>query len=365
MTTLAAVVDDFSAFIIAGRVKARPGTESETAARTPVQGIDDGVQAEQLGFRRIFLSERWNLKEAAVILSAIGARTSRLELGTGLVTPASRHPLHMAAFGATMHAVHGPRFVLGLGRGDDGVLAGSGLRAYSFTAFTDYVDILRRLWRGEVVSYDGPAGRYERIALGDLPDGPPPQVWFGCFGLPLAAKAAAKSFDGVLLVPNMTPQATREAVSRLREECERIGRDPATLRIAQCVITAPDLSDAETRELAHARAVTYLQAPGYGEALVRVNHWDESVIHRLREHRQLAGPGTIADARFHRSELTEPARLVPDEWMTETCALGAVADCVKSLQRFREAGADEVVSYGSTPGQNGALLQAWRNRGQR
>jgi probable F420-dependent oxidoreductase len=361
-TALAPVVEDLSAFIIAGRVKAKPSNESETAARTPAQGVQDGVDAEKLGFRRIFLSERWNMKEASVILSAVGARTSRIELGTGLVTPAARHPLHTAAFGATMHAVHGSRFVLGLGRGDDGVFKGTGLRAYSFQALTDYVDILRRLWRGETVNYDGPAGKLDGVALGDVPDGPPPKIWFGCFGLPLAAKAAAKAFDGVLLIPNMTPQATYESVQRIRQECEAIDRDPKSLHIAQCVITAPELSDLETRQLAHARAVTYLQVPGYGDALVKLNHWDPAAHRKLVEHRQFHNAHAIADAMFHRSELMEPARLVPDEWMTESCALGTVDTCVKQLQRFRDAGADEIVTYGSTPAQNAKMLRAWAAR---
>lgn len=360
--SLPAIVDDFSSFIIAGRVKNKPSADSETAARTAAQGVQDGVDAETIGCRRIFLSERWNMKEAAVILSAIGAKTQRIELGTGLISAASRHPLHAAAFGATMHAVHGPRFVLGLGRGDNGVLQGSGLRAFSFQAFTDYADIVRRLWRGETLSYDGPAGRYEKIALGDVPDGPPPKLWFGTFGLPLAAKAAAKAFDGVLLIPNMTPQATQESVQRIRSECEAIGRDPRSIHIAQCVITAPELSDLETRQLAHARAVTYLQAPGYGEALVRLNHWDPARLQQLQQHRQFKDAGHIADAMFHRSELMEPAKLVPDEWMNESCALGSVDQCVKQLQRFRDAGADEIVTYGSTPMQNAKLIKAWAAR---
>ena len=356
------VVEDFSSFIIAGRVKNQPSADSETAARTPAQGVQDGIDAEALGFHRIFLSERWNMKEAAVILSAIGARTSRVHLGTGLISAASRHPLHAAAFGATMHAIHGPRFVLGLGRGDNGVLKGTGLRAYGFDAFADYVDIIRRLWRGETVKYEGPAGVYEGLALGDMPEGPPPKIWFGSFGLPLGAKVAAKCFDGVLLIPNMTPQATSEAVQRIRTECETIGRDPRSIRIAQCVITAPELSDLETRQLAHARAVTYLQAPGYGEALVKLNHWDPAIHQQLLEHRQFKSTGPIADAMFHRSELMEPAKLVPDAWMNESCALGSVDECVKQLQRFRDAGADEIVTYGSTPMQNAKLIKAWAAR---
>jgi 5,10-methylenetetrahydromethanopterin reductase len=359
MTTDPTPIDDLSAFIIAGRVKAHPSPDSETAARTPSQGIEDAIEAERIGFRRVFVSERWNLKEAGVLLAAAGARTSRIDLATGVLTPASRHPLHAAAIGATMHAAFGPRFILGLGRGDDSVYAGTGLRGFGFDALVDYVEIIRRLWRGETVSYQGPAGSYGRLAMADRHDGPDPEIWFGTFGLPKGADAAARAFDGVLLVPNMTPEATHASVIRIREACERIGRDPASIRIAQCVITAPELDRIETRQVAHGRAVTYLQAPGYRDALIKVNGWDPTVVQRLADHELFRNTDVIADNRFHRAELLGPAELIPDEWMEDSCALGSVSDCVASLRRFRKAGADEIVTYGSTPRQNAGLALAW------
>src|SRR5580698_5294982 len=118
-TGLAPVTDDFSALIIAGAVGAdETKFERETEGRTPAQGIEDGVDAERLGFRRVFISERWDIKEADVILAAIGAKTTRLELATGIIVPTTRQVWMPAALGATMQACFGPRFVLGLGRGD-------------------------------------------------------------------------------------------------------------------------------------------------------------------------------------------------------------------------------------------------------
>jgi len=366
MSLQADVVEDLSAFLIAGRVTSVPPEDpsDETGARTPAQGIQDGVEAERLGFRRAFLSERWNLKEAAVVLGAVGARTERIGLATGLVSPARRNVLHMAAFGATMHACFGPRFVLGLGRGDHSYLREEGLRTAGFDGLVDYVDILRRLWRGEHVTYDGPAGHHSAIKLGDVYEGPAPQVWYGTFGLPKAAAAVARAFDGVLFPPVFTPEATAGSVARIRDACERIGRDPAEVRICQCVITAPDLSEEETRALAHARAVTYLQAPEFGESLLRANGWDRGPVDKLREHRQFQRSNEMADTAFHRVELMEPARLVPDEWMQETCAIGGVDDCVAKIRQFRDAGADEVATYGSTPSQNAGLIAAWRERAE-
>jgi alkanesulfonate monooxygenase SsuD/methylene tetrahydromethanopterin reductase-like flavin-dependent oxidoreductase (luciferase family) len=165
----------------------------------------------------------------------------------------------------------------------------------------------------------------------------------------------------VLLPPVFTPEATESIVARLHRECERIDRDPATLRICQSVITAPDLDEAETRALAHARAVTYLDAPGYGEMLVRLNGWDPAPLARLRDHELFHHmPTTVSDLSFHRTELLGPASLIPDEWMEQSCALGPVSRCVETLRRFRAAGADEIVTYGSTPNQNAALADAWR-----
>lgn len=153
----------------------------------------------------------------------------------------ARHPMHAAAFASTMQAAYGPRFVLGLGRGGGG--GGGGGAGYEhqngFRALEDYVRIVRRLWAGDQVDYDGPAGSFTRLKIDDRHDGPDPQVWFGTFGLPRAAKTAARVMDGVLLIPNLTPEATHKAVRRLREVCEAEDRDPATLRIAQCLVTAP------------------------------------------------------------------------------------------------------------------------------
>jgi alkanesulfonate monooxygenase SsuD/methylene tetrahydromethanopterin reductase-like flavin-dependent oxidoreductase (luciferase family) len=70
----------------------------------------------------------------------------------------------------------------------------------------------------------------------------------------------------------------------------------------------------------------------------------------------------MADLTYHRIQLMEPARLIPDAWMEETCALGTVDQCVTQLRRFRDAGADEIATYGSTPAQNAGLIEAWRAR---
>jgi probable F420-dependent oxidoreductase len=353
---LAPVVSDMSTYLIGGRVRSAP-PEDPRLGRSVRQGVLDGVIAEQLGFRRVFLSERHDIKEAGVILGGVGALTSRLEIGTGAVSVTSREPRMMAAFGATMHAAYGPRFILGLGRGTAGFM---GQKAVTYQALTDFTDIIRRLWRGERIDYAGPAGEYRGLVMQDVYEGPAPEIWGVLLGGPKACRTAANIYDGVILNPFLTAEAVHNSVTWIREECARIDRDPASIRICHPIVTACELDDLETRLLCHARAVTYFQYD-QGEVWMRLNGWPESFCDKLREHAQLQAVAS-ADQHFHRTELLGPASLIPDEWMQDTCGIGTPDECVKTLQRYRDAGVDEVTLYGSAPPQNASLIAAWRNR---
>jgi 5,10-methylenetetrahydromethanopterin reductase len=360
--TLDPVVDDMSAFIIAGAVSADPDKyQRETEGRTPAQGLQDGVDAEQLGFRRVWLSERWDIKQADVILSGVAARTSRLEVCTGVIAPTSRRLWSVASVAATMQACYGNRFVLGLGRGDAAMKA-MGIKAATFRTLLDYVDICRRLWRGEAVTYHGPAGTLQDFAFAETYPGEPPEVWFAGFANEMAADAIARSFDGVMLPPTVTPEFVAGAKQRIATACERAGRDPAHVRIAVPVVTAPDLDDVEAMSVSAGRIVTYLEHRYYGDALAAANQWDPRIVERLRNHEQFRDLRRPADFTFHRHQLLDAAALLPPDWISDTCAIGTADQVVTSLQRFIDAGADEVTTYGSTPRQNATMIGAWRAR---
>ena len=188
---------------------------------------------------------------------------------------------------ATLQATFGPRFVLGLGRGNPGWLAGAGLHMAGYRELADYVDILRRLWRGERVAYSGPArrvpppaarGRGRPPAAAGVVRHPGPARWAPRPPRPASTACCSR--------PSSPPRRRVRSSPGCATECERLDRDPASLRICQSVITAPDLDDLETRALAHARAVTYLDAPGYGEMLVELNGWDPAPLAKLRDHEQ-------------------------------------------------------------------------------
>jgi len=117
-----------------------------------------------------------------------------------------------------------------------------GLRKAKYAEMVQYANDYRALWRGDavggwVVSRRPTTGRHPSCGWARSPT-------------PKGAETAAAAYDGVLLPPVLRRRRPRRRSPRLREACERIDRDPATLRICQCVITAPELDDEEARALA-------------------------------------------------------------------------------------------------------------------
>jgi len=343
------LVPDLSIWVIPGRTT------------DPGQAITQAIEAERLGFRRVFLSERFDLKDAGALLGGVLARTTRLIAGTGIAAAGARSPLMTASMAATLQAAYGGRFVLGLGRSSGPYLAGQGISEFTYQAYGDYFTMLRALFRGETVSYDGPAGRYEALRTVDPCPGAPPELWATTMGGPVASKLAAKIADGIMLVPFLTVEAVARAVSVIRAERERLDLDPA-IPILHPIVVAAGLDDAYTRAIAHARFVTYIVGmPFFARAYLRQNGWDEAAMARILEHRQFATMDRpTADQAFHREQLASPAELVPDAWMADSCAIGSVDRCVARFRELRAAGVDEIACYGSSPADNMALVAAWR-----
>ena len=343
------VVEDMSVTLLAGRV-----TSSEPA-------LAQVVDAEQLGFKRAWIPERYNIKEAGVMLGAMAARTSRIGVGTGPMSISSRPPIVTASMGATVHSMFGPRCTLGVGRSIGAWIAGHGFGEVGYRALIDWVGIMKQLWRGETVDYDGPAGCYENLTMIDRYPGPPPEVVFFHLGGPKASVAAADPiFDGVALVNLTTAEVVRRSIETTKQEAERLGRDPESIHFIAPVTTAPDFSETDTRIMVAARVAIYIQLP-VGRHIMKLNGWDEATANEIGNHPQFKEMAHgLVDHSFHRGDLLGPAMLVPERWMREAAAIGTAAECVEALQKYKDAGAHEIDLYGSTPAENAGLIRAWR-----
>ena len=96
------------------------GSRTRTAGEALLQGIELAVAAEELGVDGAFFRVHHFARQQASpfpLLSAIAARTSRIELGTGVIDMRYENPLYMAEEAAAADLISGGRLQLGISRG--------------------------------------------------------------------------------------------------------------------------------------------------------------------------------------------------------------------------------------------------------
>jgi len=131
----------------------------------PADLLDEVRTAEELGLGAVFLSERFNVKDAGVLAGAAAAVSSRIGIGTAATNHNTRHPLVTATMATTLHRLSGGRYAFGLGRGFDLLFDVMGLPRVTGAQLEDAIAIYRTLWSGgSVVGHEGPAGSFPYLS---------------------------------------------------------------------------------------------------------------------------------------------------------------------------------------------------------
>ncbi|MFT4201579.1 TIGR03857 family LLM class F420-dependent oxidoreductase [Gordonia sp. (in: high G+C Gram-positive bacteria)] len=341
-----AVLDELGCYLLAG-----------AGADNPATLLDEARRAEELGLGTAFISERWNVKEAASLTGAACAVTDRIQIATAATNHNTRHPLITASWATTMHRLSGGRFTLGIGRGIAAVYSGFGIPSVTTAQMEDFADVMRRLWHGEViVGHDGPIGTYQVLFL-DRDFREDIRLAIVAFG-PKTLALGGRAFDDVILHTYFTPETLQRAVAKVKRAAEEAGRDPDSVRVWSCLATVGDHLPEQVRlKKTVARLATYLQ--GYGDLLVSTNGWDPAVLTRFRaDPVVLSVPGGI-DHKATPEQIEHIATLIPDEWL-EPAATGSPAQCAARVREELGHGADAVIMHGATPDELEPVIAAYR-----
>jgi len=324
----------------------------------PHDVLDEVRDAERLGLGAAFISERFNVKDAAVLTGAVGAASTTLGVATAATNHTTRHVMVTATVATTAHRLTRGRFALGLGRGI-GLLNGLyGLPSVTGAQLVDVIGLLRRMWHGDlVVGHDGPAGTFPFLHQSGGFDEDIPVILcaMGERSLELAGGVA----DGVVLHTYFTDETLQRSVAAVRRGAERAGRDPASVRVWSVLGTVGDHLPEELRlRKTVGRLATYLQ--GYGDLMVRVNDWDPAVLERFRADDVVASfPGAL-DATGTTEVLEHVATLLPEEWLA-AAATGSAGACAARILGQFDLGADGVVAHGATPAELEPVIGAYRS----
>ncbi|MEA2180321.1 MAG: hypothetical protein QOG77_3618 [Solirubrobacteraceae bacterium] len=288
--------------------------------------VDLAVRGERAGFSGLWISDHyhpWNDQQghSPFVWSAIGAiaQATDLPLGTGVTCPTMRiHPAILAQAAATSAILLGGRFTFGVGSGEalnEHILGDRWPGADErLEMLEEAVDVMRKLWTGDVVDHDGLHYTVEHARIYDVPDTPPPVLVSG-FG-PKAIRLAARIGDGFV-----TTSPDKEGIDLYRSEG---GTGPVQAGAKVCF------------------------GPDKDEAL--------ETIHRLWPNAGL--PGELAQILPTPEHFEQASELVTPEHLASMPHGPDLDEHYEGLKAFADAGVDELYVQQIGPDQD-AFFDTW------
>ena len=230
------------------------------------QWVSLASACEDHGYEGLFRSDHYlsfwmprgrGALDAWATISALGAVTERIRLGS-MVSPVTfRHPSELAKVVVTADHVSGGRVELGMGAGwfeDEHHAFGFPFPAQGerLDLLTEQVEIVHRLWGGDGTEVDFDGTHYRLKSCPALPapyQGPHPPLIIGGGGGPRSAALAARWADEYDTV-YVSPAEARARFDRVSAACEAIGRDPVTVRRSILLKVVAGVDEVEVRRRA-------------------------------------------------------------------------------------------------------------------
>jgi coenzyme F420-dependent glucose-6-phosphate dehydrogenase len=294
----------------------------------PRELVELGVRAEEVGLDSVWISDHlqpWrheggHAPNALAAMAAIGERTDRVVLGTSVLTPTFRYnPAVLAQQFATLALLNPGRVVLGVGTGEALNEISVGLAEWPefkerWARLRESVRLLRELWAGERVTFDGDYYRTVDATIYDRPEGGVP-IWVAAGG-PQMAKYAGRVGDGFICTSGK-------------------GMDLYTDKLLPAVDEGRAASDAQ-RDFSRMIEIKLSYAPTRDQALENCRFWAPLSLSAEQKH-QLDDPVEMAAAAD-----ALPIEQVASRWIVATTPEEVLAE----VRPYVEAGFDHLVFHG-------------------
>jgi coenzyme F420-dependent glucose-6-phosphate dehydrogenase len=208
----------------------------------PVELLELARHAERVGLEIVAISDHFqpwrhhggHSPNALAWLGAATVATERAVLGTSVLTPTLRyHPSVIAQALATLGVLAPGRVFLGVGTGEamnETPVTGDAFpgRKERRLRLSEAIRLIRELWMGERVNFEGEYYRTSKATIYDRPEEPVP-IYVAASG-PLAAKLAGRLGDGFICTSGKDPELYDSLLAKVVEGAEAAGRDPGEIK---------------------------------------------------------------------------------------------------------------------------------------
>ncbi len=307
----------------------------QTSWSTPADHLALAQEADRLGFAVVWAAEAYG-SDSPSMLAWIAGQTTRIDVGSAVMQIPARTPAATAMTAATIDALSGGRFRLGLGVSGPQVSEGwHGVRFAKPLARTrEYVDIVKLALGRKPVTYDGahytlplPDGPGKALRLGFHPPREHIPIYLAAVG-PKNLELAGEIADGWLAV-FLAPESAAEQLSAVAAGRAKVGADLAGFDVVPSVPVVAGDDVAVCADLVRPYAALYVGGMGsreqnfYNQLAVRMGYADAA--------------RTVQDLYLSR-QLRDAAGAVPQEFIDRTSLLGPVDRMADRMREYAAAG---------------------------
>jgi alkanesulfonate monooxygenase SsuD/methylene tetrahydromethanopterin reductase-like flavin-dependent oxidoreductase (luciferase family) len=187
--------------------------------------------ADDAGVDTCFVAEAWG-RDAFTLLTQLAERTTRIQLGTGIVNYYSRSPAALAQHFGTLDELSGGRMIIGLGASSANVIEHFHGVPFNppLARMREVVQIINMLMANQPLEFQGKVFHMERgFTLRFRPVREHIPVYIASFR-PTATKVVAQVADGWM--PTMIPiQRAKQETEKFMGYVTKAGRDPSQMTV--------------------------------------------------------------------------------------------------------------------------------------
>lgn len=219
------------------------GLKASAEQFAPRELVELGVMAEEHGLDSVTVSDHFqpwrhtggHAPFSIAWMTAVGERTTRIQIGTSVMTPTFRYnPAVIAQAFATMGCLYPGRIFLGVGTGEALNEIATGFDSEwpefkeRFARLREAVDLMRELWGGNRVDFNGEYYKTKGASIYDVPsDGIPVYV---AAGGPVVARYAGRAGDGFICTSGKGMDLyTEKLLPAVADGAEKAGRSVADI----------------------------------------------------------------------------------------------------------------------------------------
>ena len=303
---------------------------------------------ESAGFDAFWIAEAYpwwrkhsfEARSSTAVLAVIAAQTRRIQLGWGIISPYTRHPVQIAMEARVMQDLAGDRFLLGLGASKifmKEIGEGEGEKVGPATVMRESIEVVRGVLKGEAFQYQGRVFQASVPALkadAHTPREVPP-IYIAATG-PVLQKMSGSIADGLLTASITTPAFVRYSRKNMEEGARKAGKDLATLVLGSVIVGSIARDSKKGKEGAREQAAMSLankvqNIKGSADVLLECAGL---TFEELRP---------VADA-MEKGGRSAAARAVTDEILRKVCPIaGTPEDCIQRIEEYRDAGCTHIM----------------------